>query len=1294
MRIFVDNIADQQSHRLLKDLQDAGFIVAQHNDDMQHVNLVLLTPKAVDAQSWKAFDESTKPTILIKIRPCDVPAENVIDLTTDYTTGYQNLLTHLQNIAQEQKLSPYKGLLPYGNSDAAYFFGREALVQRLLQSAQAGRQVIALLGESGSGKTSTLGAGFIPALQASEQTWISIYIQLESSPIQQIARRLELLFPGHDGLVSRLETNLDALGQVLQELTPPDTQIALILDAFENVFTRFSLADRIYFLDALYRAVSMNERKLLIVLSLRSDFQKRLLDYPKWAAFLQANQFNMARPTTEDLVAIITKPAQWAGVILENELADHIAEEALHGSEINVLPHLSFTLAKLFELNDLSLSAYHSIGGIRGAFEQYVEVLYQNLTSIQQLLVRRILVLLVDILEDGQPVARVLERNRFTLTWAKREEVDGIIDLLIRTQLLRETIDAYTNEVFLGLTHEVIPLTWKRYATWIEDDKTNLRYASGLERMAEDWIGRGYTDEALIKGTILDEARLWVQDPDHLPSPLLQDYVEMSLQLRKSIETQQTERSKIRRRTLAILAGMVGLLAVVAVGIGIFSIRTLGERNSISTLQAGSTSQYATAVVQNATVESQRNGFATGEADAQNQVSTSVAQYEAAATAQSEAETLAAVSASTIQALSEQQSANATSIAEAEELQSTAQAALNQVATAQVQAQSTAVEAQQQLRSYLANNLAKDVDALLKTNPQLALRLAAEAGSIAFTDGNDTTNGLAGEALRNALEANATLNLGDGVTNSWFLGNHHVVIDFAEKPDELWQINPPQLVATLSGPIGQVLPLAGGMAFIVDYADDTPDEIWTTEDAKPGVQLKNDVAPAFDPAQDINTPNLVQLQNATYFILKYENNQPSDLFEVATLNKIASLNGDYEEITPLADGHFFVRYTDLNIPGGIWEITSGQQVQPADDVITEPYNNSIFVLRRNGEFDEIWRTDPFAKLTQIVGRATTVTDIQGNPYFIVQYAGGQPAQIWRTEEPVEVAYTFSGDIDVSVTFLGRKYFVVRYADGSPTELWGTDPLQVITTFNGSILNLDLDLILDEQALIVDYVNNTISELWSVPDGKRLAQLNGNLEKAISILGDVYFVVRYEGNQPAEVWSAVDGALVGTLGSQSKHVKDVIPLKGGTYLFVIYDDAPAEIWQVNIDKLDLLSTLPDVVSRTFLVENGDYLVIDFLNNLAQIWQLDPSKPIATLTDDVLRANYNPEDKRLNYADANNQIYSVDFSVYITVNNQTEPLTDSDLLSLSCERLASLAPISDDDLAVYLAGLPPSACLAPP
>jgi hypothetical protein len=598
------------------------------------------------------------------------------------------------------------------------------------------------------------------------------------------------------------------------------------------------------------------------------------------------------------------------------------------------------------------------------------------------------------------------------------------------------------------------------------------------------------------------------------------------------------------------------------------------------------------------------------------------------------------------------------------------------------------VKAQQSLVTFMAAQLAQTSDNLLSSQPELALRLAAEAVARSISAGAQDNNPVITAAMQNALKANATFDFGQAIQQSWFLDNtNYAVIDYAEKPDELWQLNPPKMVAEFQNPIEQIIPVGGGKLFLVDYADDAPDELWRTEEQTVAAQLNGDIASPPDPAANIKTPNVVRLDNDTYFVLKYAGGQSSELWEDAAAERVAVLDGDIRTVTPLKDGYFFAGYTNVNLPAGIWQTDIGIMVQSADDVVTTSYDNGIFALRRSLQYDEIWRTNPFAMVTPVVGRVDTVTNLYQTPYFIVQYAGGAPAEIWRDSGDPELVYKFRGGIDTSETFSQGQYFFVRYDDKSASELWTTDPLGVAATLGGHVANMAATTLLDQEEIVFDYENNAISEVWSLKGHTRLAQLNGNVQKVIPIMGDVFFAVQYEGEQPAEIWSAVNAKLVSTLGDVQRHVKSITVLKDGAYVVVTYDSAPAEIWQIATGGVTRAATLSEAVTDILPFASSDYFVVNYAESPAQVWQTATITPIITFNGRFSKMGYNQETKRFGIAtvDHATQVLSLDRLTQALALN-----TDADLLVLACQQLQENGTTADNVLDPYLGDLPPIAC----
>ncbi len=1277
MIIFVQDIENAHARRLIADLHDSGFTV-EHDSDSGDVELLLLTPATI--AQYQAESSSEKPVIPVILVACDVPAAfsgQEIDLASSYLSGYQQLLERLYEMALAQKRNPYPGTRAYSETYAPYFFGRQAFLHRLQQHLAADGNLIALVGASASGKTSLIEAGLVPALRQ-EGGWLPLRIVMQDRPLHQLATRLQAMGDKRQGLTSRMEADAGALMQVLNEFIPNDTRLLLVLDGFESAFIRMSLSDRVHFLDALYRVIQNNKHNIFVVLALRPETYERLMEYPEWAALLPSNRLLVPALSTGEIGEIVEQPAQVAGLTIEPNLTQHIVADTARSNPKGLLLRLSFALAALWESQEFSVSRFEALGGVSNALNLHAESLFRNLSPMQQQIARHVLIWLAQVNQGNEVMSRTLPRDQFNFSWAEASEVNITLAILTRAQILNSFVEPTSSEQHIALSHEALLSEWKRYANWIEEEAQNLPYASHLEALASDWAAHDYAENFLLRGRELTRAALWAENPDHLYSPLLLEYVSASKQSQQTEEKKQQRQNRLRRGAMLGLAASWLLFAAVIVAGAGFATQLLQQRDQFSASQADSATQYAEAALQSSNIAAERDQFATRQAESANVAATYAAQIDTAATSQAAAESTLARLRPTANALADALSENATIEAEMEA-----------AATNQAEAQATTLALESQFRAYIASNLAEDAATFLNSDPTLALRLAAEAAAIAFSNASDDLRDLAREALTDTLQGYASRQIGEDTAQSWLIGEHHVLINPNGGDDaELWQLDPPELIASLDGIVEQTIPVSNGQLFVVDYVGESPDEIWHSELGEAVQQLSGELAPPL--SDEVEVPNLVQLVNGAYFVLRYDNQLPSELWETATAQEIATLDGDFDELVELADGFFFVSYSDSDINGGVWQASTGEMVQAADNVLAEFYDNDIFVLRRDQQFDEVWRTNPFARVTDVIGRIISVFDMRGHPYFVVRYAGDQPAQIWSSEPPFEVVHTFRSAIGISLPFLDDQFFLVRYNDESPSELWRIDPLEVVNVLNGSVNNLGLDLVAGGQVVLLDYSDNTVSELWSPESAARILPLNGNLEAAFPILGDVYFVIQYEGNQPAEVWAAINPGLVATLGDHQEKVTDIIPLKGGSFLAVLYEESPGEIWQVDGDGVRLLRTLPDVTSQAIPIQGGDYLVLDFLNEPAQLWQLVPLAPIIDFESHVQDLSYDPESGRLTYASEDNQVYSYDMEIIVMFNTDERILSDADLLMQVCSVLAEVDSIPNEQLASALGGLPPSAC----
>lgn len=1183
--------------------------------------------------------------------------------------------------------NPYKGLRPYDEDATPLFYGREALVNSLRDFLLTGDRLIGLTGASGSGKTSAVNA-LAASLGNEAGKWQPIYLAIEDQPLRQLAHVLENLRRETD-LLSRLYAKPEALGDTLGGISANGTRLVFVLDSFENLFARVSVGERVYFLDTLFRALTRPIPVCRVCVVIRDDFRERLMEYPQWAELLNQRMITMPELMPDDLIEIIRRPAFSTGVTVETALVDRLIQDVKGLSEARLLPSLSFMLTALYEHGEMNTLAYEQLGTVSGVIAQGAETVYGKLTALQQLVARRVMLQCLVATNDSRPLARSVERARLQFNWVGAEDVNYALGQLIDAGLLTERDE--DGIATLTLSHECLTQEWPRYAIWIQEEAERLRYASELELLATAWVTQEYSQQALLRGAALDEALSWMENPDNLPSSLLANYISVSSHLRQHHDAQQRQQARVTHWggwaiALALLV-VAGLLAL----IGLFAVGTLNERNALATQQAISAAQLVTSTAQSEALAATIDAGKTQQAEALAEIATAAANARIAATQQAEVQ-------ASLDALATQQSyIEATSVAAQAVAQSTidgyaAQLVANVTAMANVNhLQATldaAMQEQVELRQYLAGKLAEEVPTVLNANPSLALYLAAEAGTINLGTEATTPNPRIDVALREALKANIAASLGGGIEQSWFVGvNRYAVVSYTDKPGELWQLSPPEIVNDFPAPIEQIIPVADGRLFVVDYADETTDELWSTETGAAVAKFSGDIAPVPEIVTAAKNRNVIQLQGGAFFTVKFEEGRAGELWETATGTRKAVLNGDLERVVTLDDGYFFAEYVEDDEIGNIWQTASGQPIVDADDVVSEPYDNSIFALQRKGINDEIWRTAPFEMITTVEGQVATVTTLYGTDYFVIQYAGERPAEIWKMTPAAELVVTLKGSIDISTTYLDSQYFFVRYNDQSPSELWRTDPLEIAARLNGHLDQMNIDLTLGDEVAILAYEDNSISEVWSLPEADRLAPLTGHMLDVKTVLGDKAFVVRYDGNLPSEVWTSADGKRLARLGEGQRVVADIRTIKDGDYTVVLYEDDPAEVWTISLEGATLLTTLPDVTTQLYSLEGGDYFIANYVNRPSQIWEVSSMTPLTTLLGTVTQYAYAGAEQRLSYTTQNNQSYTLDFGTLTALS--AEEVTSADLLTQACELLSGNTPPLTE-LAPYLGGQPPIAC----
>lgn len=342
---------------------------------------------------------------------------------------------------------PYMGLRAFGEDDAAFFFGRDSLIQRVL-SALALQPFLAVVGASGSGKSSVMHAGVVEHLRQGKQipgsdTWWIRSLRPGARPLEALAQRL--VDEGTDRERSLQQQQIEGLlhlgpeGFVQWLRSRPEPMVVLIVDQFEELFTLASADERQRFLDRLLGGVHHAGDRFKLVLTLRTDFVAPSLDYPELASWLQRSSVLVPPHLTEaDYRQIIVRPAEKVGLKVDPELVEVLLQELSHGA--GDLPLLEFVLEQVWEHRlpgKLTLSIYQQkIGGLKGALERKAQAVYDSLDREAQACARWIFLSLTQLGDGTEDTRRRISKTDLIVKKYPAELVERTLQALVSAKLV------------------------------------------------------------------------------------------------------------------------------------------------------------------------------------------------------------------------------------------------------------------------------------------------------------------------------------------------------------------------------------------------------------------------------------------------------------------------------------------------------------------------------------------------------------------------------------------------------------------------------------------------------------------------------------------------------------------------------------------------------------------------------------------------------------------------------------------------------------------------------------------
>ena len=486
--------------------------------------------------------------------------------------------------------NPYKGLHAFQEGDAADFFGREALVERLLvhlmlnipskrqpsisqpfQSPHL-QNFLAVVGPSGSGKSSLVKAGLIPALRRNaipgSKDWFIVEMTPGPHPLEELeATLLRIAINPPPTLLEQLQADRRGLLRAVKRILPDDeagqgrSELLLVIDQFEEIFTLVEdEAVRHHFLDSLHLAVTEPDSRLRVVITLRADFYDRPLLYQGFGDLLRQRMETILPLSTEELEQAIAGPAERVGATLETGLVSLIIADVQE--QPGTLPLMQYALTELFEQRQgrrLTLEAYQANGGVFGALVRRAEALYTDLDDVGRAATRRLFLRLITLGEGASDVKtsldtrrRVLRAELASVEQSSQPEPDGwsanaIIDTFGQYRLLTFDRDPVTRAPTVEVAHEALIREWDRLRRWLDEDREFLMWQQRLRAGLHQWAASEQDEGALLRGAPLAEAENWLNQRRLDLNETEREFIQASQALR---EHQAAEREFQRQRDL------------------------------------------------------------------------------------------------------------------------------------------------------------------------------------------------------------------------------------------------------------------------------------------------------------------------------------------------------------------------------------------------------------------------------------------------------------------------------------------------------------------------------------------------------------------------------------------------------------------------------------------------------------------------------------------------------------------------------------------------------------------------
>jgi DNA-binding SARP family transcriptional activator len=468
--------------------------------------------------------------------------------------------------------NPYVGLRAFDDGDAHRFFGRDRLIDEIvarLSGTGVSARCVVVVGPSGSGKSSVVRAGVVPALRCGavpgSDAWFTTTMVPGGDVYESLeAALLRIAVNPPASLLGQLRNGERGILRCVRRCVATEHDcVTLVIDQFEELFTGSNADTAEQFLDALAVAVEAPSSPLRLIATIRADYYDRPLQHVSFAPIVKEAAVEVTPLTTDELVEAITEPARRVGVEFQTGLVARMTAGTI--GQPSPLPLLQYALSELFDRRGsgalLTVDDYDAVGGIAGALATRAETLYADSDTAERAAIRS----LFGRLTVPHETSADLRRRVPISDLGDDEPTHSALERFGTARLLTFDRDPTSRAPTVEVAHEALLRAWPRAADWLRSDRDLRRTVDSIGAAATTWELGGRQSGDLLRDRRLDAALEVVEaSPDWLRS-LDREFVIASRD-RADVD-RRIEQQRIRRLRRLVVATAATLVVALVAGV-------------------------------------------------------------------------------------------------------------------------------------------------------------------------------------------------------------------------------------------------------------------------------------------------------------------------------------------------------------------------------------------------------------------------------------------------------------------------------------------------------------------------------------------------------------------------------------------------------------------------------------------------------------------------------------------------------------------------------------------------------